>query len=92
MTSRLEIGMKVGTHRSAVIHRMRTDVAIGQAELGPRVLRNVDQMLGSVSVWPFLRVSGMPEETYRNLIAGARAELREPRYKLYFKVYLLQTV
>ena len=48
---------------------------------------NIVLRLTSLSLWPFLRVARMPTETYRALITGAKAELRDSKYKLYYKVY-----
>lgn len=45
-------------------------------------------MLVSLSLWPFMRIGGMSQEHYRALIAGAVAELRDPRMKLYYKVWV----
>lgn len=58
----------------------------GRASLGRDSLENVDQMLTSLSLWPFLRIGGMAEDSYRSLISGARRELRDPSYRLYYKV------
>ena len=63
-----------------------TDAFLAQASIGRDNLDVVDQMLTSLSLWPFLRIGQMAEDAYRTLITGARAELRDARYRLYYKV------
>lgn len=57
-----------------------------QAEIGAKALESLDQFLESHSLWPFRGIYGMSEERYHELLRGARAELRESRYKLYIQV------
>lgn len=49
-------------------------------------LRQVEDMLISLSLWPFLNVGRMPPREYQDLIRGAMVELNDPRYKWYFRV------
>lgn len=40
-------------------------------------------LLGSLSLWPFLRVLSMDPQQYTNLLSGAQAQLADPSLKLY---------
>ena len=66
--------------------RRLTNNLVGQESIGEDNLANAPRMLVSLSLWPFMRIGGMSAEQYRALIAGAVAELRDPRMKLYYKV------
>lgn len=65
---------------------LMVEFGIEQANLGIKNLEIVQRMLASLSLFPFLHSEGMSEDAYRTLINGTRAELRNPEYKLYYRV------
>ncbi|KAK5163207.1 uncharacterized protein LTR77_010793 [Saxophila tyrrhenica] len=65
------------------------DLPIGDWATGRTSIETdaVEKMLKSLSLYPFLHVGGMAENTYLQLMAGAIRELRTPDLKLYLKVH-----
>lgn len=52
-------------------------------------LRIAENLVRSLSLFPFLQSEGMTKQTYDALIHGAKAELRNPAFQLYYRVYVL---
>jgi hypothetical protein len=44
------------------------------------------EMLVAVGAWPLLRLGGMPQAEYDDLVAGARAELERRELKIYMNL------
>lgn len=54
-----------------------------QRQIGLKNLENIDKLLHSFGLWPFIARLGMTRAQVSDLVERARAELRDPRMKAY---------
>lgn len=78
-----------GWYLSRCLSSIVAELHVDPPNIGPGNLLIADRLLQSLSLYPFLQGEQMSQDAYRTLVNGARAELRNPAYRLYYRMCVL---